>query len=167
MLSALQRDLLVLESPVELRLAKQLARDRFRAITALIYDLRDNKAAKETLLRITEGDPLAICMGDVCRIGGIPSQQRVSTMLGEVSFCVKGCRAIFPDVVRTSGGKMWPGLCPACGNPHKKPQRDQRRALTKRLNSVYQGHGASIYGYSLTVPEGRVGRDDPREGERR
>lgn len=152
-LSTHHRSLLQLESPVELQLAKKLARDRFQAITALIYKHSD-KYAKETQLRITEGAPLTICMGDVCRIGGVGTRPTVSTMLGDVSFSVKGCRAIFPDVVRTDGGKMWPGLCPRCRSAHQKPRRTQSRALKRRLNGVWEGQSASIYSYSVTLPEG-------------
>jgi hypothetical protein len=149
-LGAHQRALLKLESPVEQQTARKLARDRYQAITALIHKHGD-RYAKETQLRICDGAPLTICMGDVCRIGGIRGQT-VTTMLGEVRFAVKGCRAIFPDVTRTDGGKMWPGLCPACRSANSKPARAQRRALKRRLNGVWQGDTATIYAASLLLP---------------
>jgi hypothetical protein len=149
-LRGVQEELLTLESPLEHRLARELTRDRFWAITALIH-LHGDKAAKELLLRITDGAPLAICMGDVCRIGAIRSKRgvrakrgrTVMTMAGEVSYVVKGCRAVFVDTARTTGGDMWPGLCRECDKA--KPQRKQDRAMVRRLNAVKQGHGATVY----------------------
>jgi hypothetical protein len=159
-LAAHHQRLLQLESPVELPLANKLARDRFQAITALIYKHGD-KQAKETLLRITAGAPLTICMGDVCRIGGVGDGQTVSTMLGEVRFAVKGCRTIFSDVVRTDGGRMWPGYCPRCRSAHRKPGRTQSRALRRRLNGVWEGKTATIYERSVVLPPRGPSSSDP------
>ena len=160
-LAAHQWELLRLESPVERATARELARDRYQAINALIQ-LHGDKRAKEKLLSLTEGSPLTICMGDRYRIGGNRIQRPVQTMLGEVKFTVDGCRAVFSDVTRTDGGKMWPGLCPDCRNPHSKPTRTQSRALRRRLNRMWEGHGARVYRYSANLP-----LDDPREGETR
>ena len=163
-LKADHRELQRLESPVEPATARRLARDRYQAVNALIYLLRGDKHAKQKLLDLTEDAPLTICMGDRYRIGGNRILRPVKTQLGEVTFTVDGCRSIFPDVVRTSGGKMWPGLCPACRGPRKKPTRDQARALRRRLNEIWEGEGPRlrVERYSVTLP-----LDDPPKDETR
>jgi hypothetical protein len=143
LLDACQRDLASFPSPVEPGIARELARDRFWAISALIYYLGD-KGAKETQLRVTNGAPLAICTGDAYRVGA-RRLRSVQTTQGRFDFSVKGCRSIFPDVIRTDGGKMWPGSCPGCRSSHKKPARDQGRALRRRLDAIFAGRTATIY----------------------
>jgi hypothetical protein len=150
-LQEIQRALHRLESPIEFQVARSLTRDRYWAITALIH-LGGQKQAKERLLRITSGRPLAVCMGDVYRIGARDTSRRgkraergrtVKTLVGDVSHVVKGCRAIFVDTDRANGGDMWPGLCRGCGK--LKPQLKQDRALARRINAVALGKGATVY----------------------
>ena len=83
------------ELPLEWAVAKSLIRERFWAITALI-DLDGHKRAKEALLMLTDGDPLTICMGDVCRIRH-GERAGVQTEAGYLRFAVKGCRVILQE----------------------------------------------------------------------
>ena len=153
--AGVQHELTGLESPVEAIVAKRLVRERFNAITALIY-LDGPKGAKETLLRRTDGAPLTICMGDFCRIR-TGQRDGVKTRVGFISFAVEGCRAIFEEDRRTSG-EMWAGLCPDCRR--KKPRRDQGRALKRRIDDLRRGRGATAYEWSVTIsPDADNGAD--------
>ena len=148
-LAGVQRDLLAQATPLEPPHARELIRERFRAITALIY-LDGPKGAKETLLRVTDGEPLTICMGDVCRVR-TGAREPVATRAGNLPFSVKGCRAIFDEDRRTSG-EMWAGLCPDCRRG--KPRRDQGRALNRRVNAMMSGRGATTYAWSVKFEDG-------------
>lgn len=160
-LRCLQDDLVALDSPVEFQVAQRLMTERLWAITALIQVGQSHRMgsatghgyAKKVLLEVTDGAPLTICMGDVCRIR-TGQRDGVETTVGLIPFAVKGCRAIFEEDRRTSG-EMWAGLCPTCRR--KKPRRDQGRALNRRINDLRRGRGATIYGWSVTVRDAEDG----------
>jgi hypothetical protein len=91
-------------------------------------------------------------MGDVCRVRGSRwDKKSVLPAVGEVGITVPGCRAIFPDAVRTSGGEMWPGFCDDCP---RSTEPHQRRAVRRRIDDARRGTGLTVY-YS-----GFAGRDD-------
>jgi hypothetical protein len=135
---------------VEPRLAKELITDRSRAITALIELYGDtnrakgDKLAKETLLELTGGEPLTICMGDPQRIGGIVPKY-VQTDAGEFQYTAKGCRAVMPDSIQTDR-PMWPALCIRC---QKAWRAEERRVKTMVANmdksaTVYESAAFSV-----------------------
>jgi len=138
-LEDVQEQLLMLQpttggAPLERDVARHLARDRFRAVTALLQFMT-SKQAKQEQLRIAEGAPvLAICTGDVCRIGHWkPKTLKTPFVDGDLQFAAKGCHRIFPDATGMVGD-MWPAFCAECNNSRRQPVRDQRRALARRIN---------------------------------
>ena len=110
--------------------ARDLARHRWRALEALFHLHAAQKYAKERVVEIAAGRPLAICIG--------PRAQRpTSTAAGVLTAAPQGCYSIFADQTRGSG-KMWPVWCDTCKprTGRRKPHRDHDRALRRRVAAL-------------------------------
>lgn len=125
-----QRELRQCDSPLDHAAAYELYIAQWWAIYAL-REWKGGRTAKETQIRLADGRPLAICIG-----GG--KGRDVQTSLGTSRVSAQGCYAVFEDVTRLTGGKMWPKLCPDCRprNGKKNPPRDAGRALQRRARLV-------------------------------
>jgi hypothetical protein len=148
-----QHELTKRPSPLEELVAIDLARWRFHALSALI-DCHDEKHAKKKLIQLAAPNPpLTICMGHSFSIRG-PRQRPVTTIFGEFSFCVQGCYSIFPESMRLSGNTMWSEFCPDCRSAHRKPAREQERALRRRITTAVT-RPATVY---VALLDGSVDR---------
>lgn len=83
--------------------------------------------AKREEIGIADGHPLTICLG--------PRERtiEIATEHGKKLFPVSGCGQVFPDSTVTSGGHMWPRLCPGCAA--RKSKRDQQRRLQAMVDA--------------------------------
>ncbi len=86
------------------------------AIYALI-EWKGNKAAKETLIRLAGGRPLAICVGKT-------KGRDIETDLGTSHVVGKGCLAVFEAATRLDGGRMWPRTLCAGRSQARWPETD-------------------------------------------
>jgi hypothetical protein len=138
--------------PLDARTANRLRNDRYHALLALIEVMPSQKHAKQLQLELTRGEPLAICSGDVCRIGTRHEQTvRTPFVARPVRFTVQGCNRIFLDAV-TTVGEMWPNFCPDCAR--RKPVRDQKRALRRKIHTI--ARHPTIYATTGDTPETRI-----------
>jgi hypothetical protein len=133
-----QREKRERESPLDFAAAFELANAQVWAIDALIQSGITERQAKETELRLTDGVPLAICIGRTLlprwqqegkhrlRINDTPP--RLGKLSGgTVTLPVYGCRTIFPDTTQTMK-KMWRHWCDDCKESNSHPQRTAKRA---------------------------------------
>jgi hypothetical protein len=97
----------------------ELACERTRALDALRYCTPSYKAAKEIELRITDGEPLAICTGTWNLV-------TIRTVAGTKVLPLSGCYRVFPDS-KTLGGHMWRHWCDDCDPKRGQPVRALRR----------------------------------------
>ena len=151
-LSEVQRELEHLASPVDMKVAKSIMRERLWALSALIRTgqraagtngprdggVEGHKYAKQVLLEVSGGVPLTVCMGDRYRVRN-DERKGVWTTAGYLPFSVDGCQAIIEEDTRTSG-EMWKGLCGKCRN---KSRRNQGRALRRRVDGM--SREATVY----------------------
>jgi hypothetical protein len=151
-LSAIQQELLAQASPLETSIARLIARERFHAITALIYDVGEKEAKKLAVAVAGLAGPLTICTGNSYRIRGAKQHKVTTWTFGDQQFVVKGCGAIFPDSRQTSGNSMWPGFCDDCRSDRRKPHRDQERAIRRRLDHLSATATTYSYSRSQTLP---------------
>ncbi len=81
----------------------------------------NGRHAKDTQLRVSDGRPLAACVGTL-------TWDRVQLPHG-ISYTSDyyGCGAIFEDTRRTSG-RMWATTCPACRQKRSERRRARVRA---------------------------------------
>ncbi len=159
-----QTDLCGFEAPLEPETARTLMRDRRNALLALIERYAP-KRTKELQLEQTDGEPLTVCIGHAHAIR-YPGDARwkkktVPVWLNEgadglthVGFTVAGCRSVFPDCRRTTGGNMWPWFCEECKGERRHPARDQGRKLRAKLNRMRRGEGATVYESSFHIATG-------------
>lgn len=87
------------------------------------------KYAKLAEIEIANGRPLALCVGP--RPFRFFEVDRVD-ISARRHFPVSGCKAVFPDSLRTSGRTMWSTECPSCR--HAQLKRDQQRKLQKAID---------------------------------
>ncbi len=143
-LAGVQEDLRTLDSPVESDLARVFMSERRWALNWFILNYHSgHKMAKEVLLGLSGGSPLTVCMGGRYKVGHRSETVEYVEHFGRVQFTVDGCLAVMPDSKRTSGGEMWPGLCPDCRNQHAKTSRDQGQELQELVGNM--GKNATVY----------------------
>jgi hypothetical protein len=126
--ACVHRELRERSSPLDIAAAWELSNAKRWAIKVLA-DRRGKTYAKEIELQLTQGEPLTICMGS-------PKPAGVETAAGllHVPVLGLGCRRVFPDSVRTTGGHMWRYWCDDCPPNRAQPLRSARRAHEKRVH---------------------------------
>ena len=145
-------------SPIEIQVARPLARQRLWALSALIRSGRQaggvegHKYAKQVLLEVTDEAPLTLCMGDRYRVRH-GQRDGVDTRAGYLRFAVDGCQAIMREDTRTSGGEMWKGLCDTHRN---KSRRNQGRDLVNLVNASLRPENATVYGSIVHIDDGET-----------
>jgi hypothetical protein len=112
-------------SPLEEAAAWELSNAKKWAIRAFAY-VPGEVRAKKIEVELTQGEPLAICMG---------SQTSVDTEMGLLHLPVLGCRSVFPDATHVTGGnRMWRDWCDKCPPNQAQPLRTARREHKKRVD---------------------------------
>jgi hypothetical protein len=81
---------------------------------------------KETQLRVSEGEPLAVCTGRF-RVERVQLFDGEARNLGRL----QGCGRIFRDSTRMSGNGMWSVWCPDCRTKITQRRRAEQRRLRR------------------------------------
>lgn len=118
-------------SPLELGTAQELWNAKRWAMRALVETSRGSKIrAKEVEMRLTGERPLTICMGS-------PKPVVVDTELGslDVPMLGLGCRCVYPDSTRITGGRMWRFWCKTCDKNRPQLWRAARKEHGKRVRA--------------------------------
>lgn len=87
-----------------------------------------NKPAKEVQLRVSVGNPLAVCIGTF-------ASDRVWLFDGSFVTATDrhGCGLVFPDTTRLSG-RVWATTCPACRDKRSERRRSAQRAKLRQFS---------------------------------
>jgi hypothetical protein len=133
-LSHVHRELRERESPLDYAAAWGLNNAKRWAIRALA-DREGKIRAKKIELNLTQGKPLAICMG---------SQTSVDTEMGHLHLPVLGCRSVFRDATHVTGGnRMWRDWCDNCPPNKAQPLRWAKNEHKKRVDEYLRATEAS------------------------
>jgi hypothetical protein len=85
-----------------------------------------NRFAKETQIRLSSGEPLAVCTGPF-RVEVVQLFNGVRRNLGQRH----GCGRIFRDSTQMSGNGMWSVWCPDCRTKITQRRRAEQRRLRR------------------------------------
>ena len=138
-LRVVQEELRTRTSPLDIAVAIEIAGARLWAIHALSLVTGSHSYAKRIELEMTDGAPLAVCVGTGPfwpAVAGFQKTWPVQWYKRELSLPALGCRAVMPESPRL-GGVMWRYWCDECA-PNKGTVRAQIRRHVRRLNRDYQ-----------------------------
>ena len=138
-LGAVQDELRVRTSPLELAVASELAFARLWAIHALLGLTGSHSHAKRFELEVTSGRPLAVCVGKspwFPPVAGFRKLQTVRSYWGDVFVPALGCHAVIPESTRL-GGVMWRYWCDDCAPNRGAKARAQGRRHKKLFDEIH------------------------------
>jgi len=93
-------------------------------LVLLRADGESNRLAKETQIRVSGGEPLAVCTGPF-RVEIVQLFDGVRQNLGQRH----GCGRVFRDSTRMNGNGMWSVWCPTCRTKITQRRRAEQRRL--------------------------------------
>ena len=139
-LYAVQDELRARSSPLDLSVVSDLAFGRLWAIYALLFHTGSHSHAKRFELEITDGAPLAICLGTgpwFPPVAGFRRTLRVRTHWKDVWVPACGCNAIMPESTRL-GGVMWRYWCHSCAPNTGAKGRAQARRHKRLVDEIHK-----------------------------